>query len=257
MAGKGQCYSPVTPADALAGPGPQFFSASRLDSPESSCSWARTYAWTQAGWCHARSRKAQPMALRRKNSLLARLGSMHGSEQVGVRGLPRADLVDDRGPAPPHVVVARPFAHDRDELDRAGTDQRANGPCGQGVDVVPPGAGHDEMVDERQCPGISVRGVGTMAEDGDGGVPLLAVGRAVPELEDRVHPDLAIGDLMACQRLAEDRLLPRAGHAAIGQVGLHVRLHAGSLQRVGLLRQRAPKGSDERTVRAHALRSRA
>src|SRR5262249_8048643 len=53
-----------------------FFSASRLLRPESRDWCSRTYRATSCGSVHAYWRRAHPIALRMKNSLSARLGSM-------------------------------------------------------------------------------------------------------------------------------------------------------------------------------------
>ena len=90
-----------------------------------------------------------PDALADEEVAVVEVGDDGVGEQVVIGRVLGAVLDDDRRASPPQVVVGHPRPHDRLDGRAVGAKDRPEQGDGDGVDVVPPRAGHDEVVVER------------------------------------------------------------------------------------------------------------
>ena len=153
-----------------------------------------------------------------------RLDDAGQERQVGVRLV--LELADDRAAAHPEVGVDGPGAH-AGGRSGVGAHHEADGMGGL-IDEVPPLARAQEVLVEGEgfhAGGVRGRVLG--ADDGQGGVALLAVGGAVPELAQRGLP---CGGLSPEIRIAGgDALGDLAGLGHADPVHRHRRFEVGAL----------------------------
>jgi len=102
-------------------------------------------------------------------------------QQVEVRVVLGSQLADDRRTPEPELAADRPLADDRLDVGVVLQQDRPDLPRRDVVDDIPPGTGHDEVAVQRQRRRVLVRAVVTVARECQRGVPLLAMGRVVPE----------------------------------------------------------------------------
>ena len=152
-----------------------------------------TKATTQSGSFQARSRSAQPMALRWKNSARLDVRLDHVGEQPAVGRDPRAELAEDRRTPEPQVGVAGPPAHDGGQLVGERPVERGDVTSRHLVDEVPPRARHHEVLEQRDERGVAPGARCADVEQREGGVALLAEGGVVVERGHGGLPRGAVG----------------------------------------------------------------
>ena len=127
-----------------------FFSASRtLRRTQSLALFAFTYRSHLLRIRPRVLRSAQPIALRMKNCLSARFGSMQSYSSFTIRLSLESELTQDRGASLPHVLVARPAAHQLRHASRFRAQDVAQTVASDRVDEVPPRAGDDHLLEHR------------------------------------------------------------------------------------------------------------
>ena len=226
-----------------------FLRASRRGSGDSTARFACTMSMTRSGIDHAKSRSAQPMALRMKKLPVGRVGEDDLDEAIDVRLVLAPELMEDRDTTDPAVRIGGPLPHHRDPGQEA--DHSVADHVHQSVHAVPPAVRHDHLAQERQR--RFGQHVAMAHED---------VVRDVVELALREHPQphheaLQVGLVHEGQRAYE---LLRGGlalwfrHTEEGGVVLHVHGHCRRLGRVGHRPERRTNGIDggvEVASRAH------
>jgi hypothetical protein len=175
------------------------------------------------------------------------VGDQHPLQQVGVGLVAVTQLRQHRRTTDPQAVgVDRPPLDDRRGVCAVVEEDLPDGVRGDLVDDVPPRAGAHELLEQWQQVGVEPRPVGPVPEEGDRGVPLLAVLGVLPQLEHRRLPLGPVDEAVLDQQGPQQRLQRRGAEADVGQLGLHVGLLLGGPDRVPRLGQGRPHRADVR-----------
>jgi hypothetical protein len=122
---------------------------------------------------------------------------------------------------------------------------------GDGIDEIPPRAGHDQVLVERHGGDVLPRPRRPVTAQIGGGVALLAVGGVVPERTDGRLPGLPIRRWVGGDDRLDERRAAGCRHAPVRHRRLHVRLHLRCLDRVRQRGEAGPDSPDELPIRSH------
>ena len=172
-------------------------------------------------------------ALAQEEFRLADGGPDRIGQKRGVRRLPGLELSEYRGPPLPDVVVMRPFAQRGLHRAGMGREHGAHAACGDRVHVVPPGAGHHQLLDQRKPGRLEPARVSPEEQELDRRVAFLPVGGVVPEVENRRLPCPGVRQRVRPEHGVRDAPALRHAHAEEGHGGLHVRLLLRRPGRIG------------------------
>jgi hypothetical protein len=140
--------------------------------------------------------------------------------EVGVRAV--GELADDRGTTQPQVGVTRPGGDHRRRPGSMVDQHRADEVLSRLVDDVPPGTRDDHVPVQGKCVGVLPHPRRPVPGDGDRGVPLLAVGGAVPPRADGVLPVCSVAWRERRQVWPEQRAELRGTQPVVGHRRPHV-----------------------------------